>query len=54
VYDYNGDGKLDIEAGGQAGNGFYANFWYGNGDGTFSAVDTHKSHPIHPRAFLGF
>jgi len=52
VDDYNGDGKLDIAAGGLLSNRFYTHFWYGNGDGTFSTLDTQKSHPIHPRAFF--
>ena len=54
VDDYNGDGKLDIAAGGLLSNRFYTHFWYGNGDGTFGTVDTQKSRPMHPRAFLGF
>ena len=36
VWDYNGDGNLDIIAGGEApGNRWYAHHWLGNGDGTF-------------------
>ena len=54
VDDYNGDGKLDIAASGLLSNRFYTHFWYGNGDGTFGMVDTQKSRPMNPRAFLGF
>jgi hypothetical protein len=54
VDDYNGDGKLDIAASGLLSNRFYTHSWYGNGDGTFSTLNTEKSRPMHPRAFLGF
>ena len=46
VDDYNGDGKLDIAAGGLTNNRFYSHIWLGNGDGTFGARDTQKSNPI--------
>ena len=42
VTDYNGDGKLDISAGGVTNNGFYSHTWLGNGDGTFGARVTNK------------
>src|SRR5262249_41406010 len=43
VTDYNGDGNLDILAGGVAHDRFYTHIWLGNGDGTFGALDTQKS-----------
>lgn len=43
VSDVNGDGKLDITAGGTQSNRFYTNTWLGNGDGTFGARITDKS-----------
>jgi hypothetical protein len=46
VDDYNGDGNLDISAGGLANNRFYSHIWLGDGDGTFGNRDTQKSNPI--------
>src|SRR5436190_23561704 len=43
VGDYNGDGNLDISAGGFANNRFYSHTWLGVGDGTFAARDTQRS-----------
>ena len=43
VGDYNGDGKLDISAGGLDHDRFYTHTWLGNGDGTFGNRDTQKS-----------
>ena len=43
VDDYNGDGKLDVAAGGLTNNRFYGHTWLGNGDGTFGDRDTQKS-----------
>lgn len=43
VDDYNGDGKLDISAGGLANDRFYTHTWLGHGDGTFDARDTQRS-----------
>ena len=42
VDDYNGDGNMDISAGGFKDR-FYNHTWLGNGDGTFDARDTQKS-----------
>src|SRR5207253_10324579 len=42
VFDYDGDGNLDISATGQAaGNKVYAHRWLGNGDGTFGSMTTY-------------
>ena len=46
VTDYNGDGKLDVSAGGLANNRFYSHTWLGNGNGTFGTRDTQKGNPI--------
>lgn len=43
VRDVNGDGNLDVSAGGFDHDRFYSNVWLGNGDGTFGARDTQKS-----------
>lgn len=48
VGDYNGDGNLDISAGGFEGNRFYSHTWPGDGDGTFGKRDTQRSNPIPP------
>ena len=41
LWDYDGDGNLDINAYGEAvGNRFYAHRWLGNGDGTFGSMTT--------------
>jgi hypothetical protein len=41
LFDYDGDGNLDINVTGQAsGNRVYAHRWLGNGDGTFDARTT--------------
>lgn len=41
VWDYDGDGNLDISASGAAaGNKLYSHRWLGNGDGTFGAMTT--------------
>jgi hypothetical protein len=42
VDDRNGDGKLDIVAGGIINNRFYSHIWHGNGDGTFAPRVTDK------------
>ena len=46
VSDVNGDGKLDISAGGLINNRFYSHIWLGNGDGTFGHRDTETSGKI--------
>jgi hypothetical protein len=43
VRDVNGDGKLDVIAGGIINNRFYSHTWLGNGNGTFGALDTQRS-----------
>lgn len=43
VGDYNGDGNLDVRTGGMTNSRFYSHTWLGNGDGTFSNVETLKS-----------
>jgi hypothetical protein len=48
VGDYNGDGNLDISAGGLANNRFYSHTWLGDGDGTFANRDTQRSGRIRP------
>ncbi len=48
VDDYNGDGNLDISAGGLSNGRFYSYTWLGNGDGTFGARDTQRSGKIGP------
>jgi FG-GAP-like repeat len=40
VTDVNGDGNLDVYAGGSNRERFYSHVWLGNGDGTFAARDT--------------
>src|SRR5262245_13582917 len=41
VFDYDGDGNLDISGSGQAaGKKDYSHRWLGNGDGTFGAMTT--------------
>jgi hypothetical protein len=43
VYDYDGDGSLDIYANSPAGGGWsYTTKWLGNGDGTFDFWTTGK------------
>ena len=44
VDDYDGDGNLDIHSGGATSSRFYGHTWLGNGDGTFGARDTQRSH----------
>ena len=46
VGDYNGDGHLDISAGGLTNNRFYSHTWLGDGDGAFGDRDTQKGNPI--------
>jgi len=46
VSDVNGDGKLDVTAGGLTNNRFYSHTWLGNGNGTFSGRITDKSNPF--------
>ena len=54
VFDYDGDGNLDIIAGGEAtGNRFYSHHWLGNGDGTFGDRITSTS-KVGPRFGHGF
>jgi hypothetical protein len=43
VDDYNGDGKLDVRAGGSTNSQSYTHTWLGNGDGTFGNRDTQRS-----------
>jgi hypothetical protein len=41
LFDYDGDGNLDINGSGQAsGNKTYSHRWLGNGDGTFDPLTT--------------
>ena len=41
VFDYDGDGNLDVSGSGQAsGNKTYSHRWLGNGDGTFDPMTT--------------
>jgi hypothetical protein len=41
LFDYDGDGNLDISVSGQAsGNKSYSHRWLGNGDGTFDSQTT--------------
>jgi fermentation-respiration switch protein FrsA (DUF1100 family) len=42
VDDYNGDGKLDVRAGGSTSSQVYTHTWLGNGDGTFGNRDTQR------------
>ena len=44
--DVNGDGKLDISAGGLMSNHFYNHTWLGDGDGTFGTRVTQRSSNI--------
>ena len=48
VGDYNGDGKLDVAAGGFAKDRFYGHTWLGDGDGNFGDAITQKAKPIPP------
>ncbi len=43
VSDVNGDGKLDVSAGGLSNNRFYSHVWLDDGDGTFGDRTTDKS-----------
>jgi hypothetical protein len=41
LYDFDGDGNLDISAAGAAaGNKYYVHRWLGNGNGTFDSITT--------------
>ena len=52
VYDSNGDGNLDIAAGGASGGPqFSSTVWLGNGDGTFGNSKTVNSHPYNHWGF---